>query len=56
MIGFAGKAFGIGLAALAVAALAAAPMKARPNTQDEGIFPAGSEHNDQQLDQPTQLL
>ena len=56
MIGFAGKAFGIGLAALAVAALAAAPMNARPITHDEGILPAGSELNDDQLDQPTELF
>jgi cytochrome c peroxidase len=53
MNGLACKASGLALAALA-AALAVAPMQARPVTHDEGVLPAGTELNDDQIDQPTE--
>jgi cytochrome c peroxidase len=36
--------------------LSAAAVAARPITHDEGILPAGTELNDEQLDQPTELF
>lgn len=56
MNGIACKALGIALAAFAAATLAIAPMQARPITHDEGVLPAGTELNDDQLDQPTELF
>jgi cytochrome c peroxidase len=56
MDGIARRAFGIALAAAAVAALAVVPMQARPITHDEGVLPAGTELNDDQLDRPTELF
>jgi cytochrome c peroxidase len=44
---------GIAFAALA-AALAAVPAQARPITHDEGVLPAGTELNEDRLDQPTE--
>jgi cytochrome c peroxidase len=56
MNGVACKAFGIALAAFTVGALAVVPMQARPITHDEGVLPAGTELNDDQLDRPTELF
>lgn len=56
MKGLACKILGIALAAGAVAALAVAPMQARPITHDEGVLPAGTELNDDQLDRPSELF
>jgi cytochrome c peroxidase len=52
----AGTPFGIALAALAVAVLFAAPVAARPITHNEGVLPAGTELNEDRLDQPTELF
>lgn len=38
------------------ASLAVAPMQARPIANDEGMLPAGTELNEDQLDQPTELF
>jgi hypothetical protein len=56
MNGIACKAFGIALAAIAAATFAVVPMQARPITHDEGVLPAGTELNDDQLDRPTELF
>jgi cytochrome c peroxidase len=56
MNGIASRVFGIALATVAVAPLAVAPMQARPITHDEGVLPAGTELNDDQLDRPTELF
>jgi cytochrome c peroxidase len=55
MNGFAGKASVAAFAALA-AALAVASVQARPITHDEGVLPAGTELNDDQLDRPNELF
>lgn len=55
MNGLACKASGIVIAAVAVA-LAVVPMQARPITHDEGVLPAGTELNDDQLDRPNELF
>jgi hypothetical protein len=52
MNGVACKVSGIALAAVAAATLAVAPMQARPITHDEGVLPAGTELNEDQLDRP----
>jgi cytochrome c peroxidase len=54
MNGLACKASVIALAALAAATFAVAPSQARPITHDEGVLPAGTELNEDQLDQPTE--
>lgn len=56
MNGVACKVSGIALAAVAAATLAVAPMQARPITHDEGVLPAGTELNEDQLDRPTELF
>ena len=55
MNGLAGRASVIAAAALA-AALAIASVQARPITHDEGVLPAGTELNDDQLDRPNELF
>ena len=55
MNGFAGKASVVAFAALG-AMLAVAPMQARPITHDEGVLPAGTELNDDQIDRPNELF
>jgi cytochrome c peroxidase len=55
MNGVACKVLGIALAA-AAAALAVAPTQARPISHDEGVLPAGTELNDDQLDRPNELF
>jgi cytochrome c peroxidase len=56
MNGAACKVSGIVFAAFATATLAVMPMQARPITHDEGVLPAGTELNDDQLDRPTELF
>ena len=55
MNGLACKASIIALAAL-TAALAIASVQARPITHDEGVLPAGTELNDDQIDRPNELF
>jgi cytochrome c peroxidase len=56
MNGFARKASAVVSAALVAATLAAVPTLARPITHDEGVLPAGTELNDDQIEQPTELF
>jgi cytochrome c peroxidase len=44
------------LGVLVAAAIAVAAAQARPITHNEGVLPAGTELNDDQLDQPTELF
>ena len=55
MNGIACRASVVALAVVA-AALAVAPMQARPITHDEGVLPAGTELNDDQIDRPNELF
>src|ERR1044071_7702458 len=56
MNGVAFRIFGFALTGIFTAAFTVAPMQARPITHDEGVLPAGTELNDDQIDQPTELF
>lgn len=56
MNGLARCASAAALALLAIGMLAAAPGAARPIAHDEGVLPAGTELNDDQIEQPNELF